>query len=175
MARVLTEPDFLHPNLLEWVDHNRKWLIWAGLTLIQNWLAAGRPHPSGKPLGSYQSWSSVIGGILEQAGIGGFLSNLEEFYEIADHEGTILRRLFASWVDKFGTKEVSTADLLPLAIEIDGLDIRGRDEGSQRKSLGRKLAKQRDRVIGDYRLVQSGTEHRAGRWQLLHTRMPLEI
>jgi putative DNA primase/helicase len=64
---------FHHENLREWVHTHRATLVWASLTLVQAWLAAGRPYPGVKPLGSYESWSRTIGGILQVAEIGGFL------------------------------------------------------------------------------------------------------
>jgi putative DNA primase/helicase len=63
---------FRHENLRQWVDENRAFLVWAAHTLIKAWIAAGRPKPMCKSLGSYEAWSSVIGGSLENAHIQGF-------------------------------------------------------------------------------------------------------
>lgn len=69
--------DFRHPNLSEWVEEHRPELVWAILTLIQNWVARGMQPWTGKPKGSFVAWSRVMGGILRDAGIRGFLENEE--------------------------------------------------------------------------------------------------
>jgi putative DNA primase/helicase len=119
------------------------------------------------PMYSLLWWSKVIGGILEAAGIPGFLSNLEEFYELADHEGAVLRAFVELWWEKYHSQDVGTVELLPIAKEIDGLDLHGKDDGGMRRSLGKLLAKQRDRVIGTARICMAGTVHRASRWKLI--------
>jgi hypothetical protein len=109
----------------------------------------------------------VIGGVLEAAGIPGFLSNLEEFYELADHEGAVLREFVGLWWDKYRSQDVGTVELLPIAQTVEGLDLHGKDDGGMRRSLGKLLAKQRDRVIGTARICMAGTVHRARRWKLI--------
>jgi putative DNA primase/helicase len=166
MDRPWLRTEFTHPNLLAWVTENRGRLVWSALVLIQHWLARGRPAPEKlTPLGSYEQWSKVMGGILAAAGIPGFLSNLEEFYELADHEGAVLRAFVELWWEKYHSQDVGTVELLPIAKEIDGLDLHGKDEGGMRRSLGKLLAKQRDRVIDTRRICMAGTVHRASRWK----------
>jgi hypothetical protein len=86
---------FKHPDLKAWVGENRGQVIAALLTLARAWFSAGQPAPASPVLGSYESWSTVIGGILEHAGITGFLSNLQNIYEKADEES-------AEWAEFLG-------------------------------------------------------------------------
>ncbi|MHB1134519.1 MAG: hypothetical protein ACYC4L_19270 [Chloroflexota bacterium] len=164
---------FRHSDLRVWVDAQRAQLVWSALTLAQAWLAAGRPTSQVKPLGSYEDWSRVMGGILQNAGIAGFLGNLSEFYEVADAEGAVLRQFVAMWWHKHGPKAVGTSDLFALALEIDGLDLGRGSERSQRTALGTLLAKQRDRVIGAYRVLAAGTIRRSSLYQLVPTGEPI--
>jgi len=60
-----------------------------------------------------------------------------------------------------------TSELFPLALEMDGFDLGKGSEQSQRTAFGKQLGKQRDRVIGDYRVVLAGKAKRANRWQLV--------
>ena len=83
---------FRHPNLLAWVWQNRARLVAACLTLGRAWIAAGMPRHQ-KTIGSFEGWAEVMGGILEVAGVPGFLGNLKEMYERADAEGGGLARL----------------------------------------------------------------------------------
>jgi putative DNA primase/helicase len=160
---------FKHPDLLGWVSENRGKFVWAALVLVQHWLAKGRPAPANlRPLGSFEQWSLVMGGILEAAGISGFLSNLEEFYELSDHEGAVLRAFVKAWWDKFDVKEVGVAELLPLALATDGFEINGKDEGGQRRSLGRALGHQRNRVIGTWRICKARVMDGKQQWKLIN-------
>ena len=124
----------------------------------------------GKPLGSYERWAAVIGGILQVAGIPGFLTNLDEFYEQADTEGTVWRQFVGVWWERFGQNAVGVADLFQLALTIDGLEIGGRTERAMQTVFGKKLGARRDRVIGDYRIAFAGTYRQAKQWRLLPTR-----
>jgi hypothetical protein len=66
---------------------NRGKIVAALLTMAQAWIAAGRPKGGNPTLGSFESWCSVVGGVLEYAGLKGFLGNLQEMYrDTADGE-----------------------------------------------------------------------------------------
>lgn len=67
-----------HPNLMDWVTSNRPNLIWACLTLIQNWVANGKVKQATPMLASYEGWAGVMGGILGAAGFNGFLEGQDE-------------------------------------------------------------------------------------------------
>lgn len=69
---------FKHADLRGWVEKNRGLLVWACLTLIQNWVAKGMPDSGAAVQASYENWSRVMGGILHEAGIGGFLGNRDK-------------------------------------------------------------------------------------------------
>jgi putative DNA primase/helicase len=155
-----------HPELLSWADAHRGRLVWANLILIQAWLAAGRPRFTGRVLGSYEHWAHVVGGILQHAGIPGFLDNLVEFYEQADVETAVWRAFVAAWWDAHGTNEVGTAELFPIARDLDGMELDGATEKAQRTAFGKALGRQRDRVVGEYRIGKTREVNRAARWRL---------
>ena len=98
---------FRHPDLMIWVRANRARLVAACLTLCQAWIAAGRPRGT-RTIGSYENWAQVLGGVLEVAGIEGFLGNLDEMMEASDAEGAVWRSFVSAWWDRFGTAEVGT-------------------------------------------------------------------
>lgn len=159
--------EFHHKDLRGWADENRSKLVWAGLVMVRAWVDQGKRPPTCAHLGSYEQWSHVVGGILETAGIKGFLTNLDEFYETADAEGSMWRQFVGLWWDTHGSKKVKAAGLFPLTTQVDGLDLSGKTERAQQTAFGKKLATLRDRVIGDYRVVHGGTEQRASLWRLL--------
>lgn len=159
--------EFKHKELMGWVDENRGDLIWAGLTMVQSWISNGNRPYSGKNLGSFEAWSRIIGGILEHNQIEGFLGNLTEFYDVADTEGATWRSFVSLWWDKFGTERVGAAVLFALALETEGMDLGNGNENSQKMVFGRALAKQRDRVIGEFTIKSAGTSQRLAQWKLM--------
>jgi hypothetical protein len=170
LERPWQRAEFRHPDLNTWVRANRGRLVAACLTLCQAWIARGRPR-GGKSIGSYENWAGVIGGILETAGIPGFLGNLEEMMAAADAEGDAWTALITAWWDRFGTAEVGTADLFELALACDPpLRMSGQTEQARRTSLGGSIKRMRDRIfkVGEVSLRLSSPRRVQGalRWQL---------
>ena len=159
---------FKHPDLKGWVNAHRGLLLWAILTLIRAWAAQGKPTVD-EVMGSFESWTNVIGGILKVAGIPGFLTNRDEVYAQVQVEGEPLRALVAVWWETYQGQRVGTDKLFDLAKEKRLLtDLRsGRQDHGARIALGRMLGTHRDRIIGDYRIRQAGTGHGGGlMWKL---------
>jgi hypothetical protein len=77
---------FKHKRLKQYVLSHRGELLAALLTLARAWFVAGRPEPNLTPVGSYEDWSVIVGGILQHAGIVGFLANSDQLYEQADSD-----------------------------------------------------------------------------------------
>ena len=166
---------FRHPELRQWVSAYRHELVAAALTVVQAWIAAGKPAPTGSSaLGMFESWSRVMGGILQVAGIPGFLSNLSDFYESTDTEGEMVRSFLAAWWEQYQDKELGVADLYRLCSSEDGriLDLGDGTERSQKTRLGKLLADLRDRhyQLEDdvtVRISLAGTLRRARQWRLV--------
>lgn len=150
-----------------WALERRPDLISAIIILIQSWLDAGRPSFNERPLGSFESWSAVIGGILEYAGITGFLANADELYEQADQQGSVLRSFIQAWETKHAESIVTTSVLVEVANGVDGLDLGNGNDRSQLTRLGTFLTRNRDRAVAGYyvrklRRSSAGTQQ----WQL---------
>lgn len=158
---------FRHNNLMEWVREHRGDLVRAGLVIVQSWIAGGRPAYSGKLLGSYEHWSRVLGGILNNAKIDGFLGNTKRFYDQADMETTVWRGFVEAWWDKKNSTPIGTGELLEIAREYDGIDLGNGTDHGQRIRLGKLLAARRDNVIGNYRITDGGVDHHAVQWCLM--------
>jgi hypothetical protein len=54
---------FLHPDLLSWIGRERNRLVTCALTLLRGYIVAGQPS-KGTVWGSFESWSSLIPGVL---------------------------------------------------------------------------------------------------------------
>jgi hypothetical protein len=152
---------FKHPKLRRWAKQNRGRLIWAALTLIQAWIATGMP-PGKTSLGSYESWSEVMGGILEVAGIPGFLGNMGRVYSEADQEVLAWGEFCIVWWEEFQSQQVTTDLLLGLATrKLLLVDLWGeRDNQGARVSFGKALSRMRDRIISGFRIRWAGEDTR---------------
>lgn len=100
-----------HPNLLHWISLHRKEYVEAILTIIMAWVNEGMPEFSGRTLASYESWSKVLGGIIEFIGVGGFLENIKEFKDSLDSELQIIKELLKSWWEQFGSKPMTASEI----------------------------------------------------------------
>ncbi len=142
---------FRHPLITEWAQENRSALVHAALTLIQAWIAAGQPLHETR-LGSFEKWSEVMGGVLDVAGIPGFLGNLNELYEASDGDGQLWREFTGTWWDAFRAEPKKVSDLTQFCEERDlMLNVRGDGSArSQQTRLGKALATKRDRVFNGF-------------------------
>ncbi len=118
MDKPETRSKFRHPDPHLWLSKNRPAVVESVLTLVVAWVAEGRPSYSGKnpPMGSFEGWTRVMGGILESAGIDGFLDNREEFTAQADSESGSINAFIAEWSLLHGTSLKSARELLSLAL-----------------------------------------------------------
>jgi hypothetical protein len=163
------EPNqFRHPCLIDYVKRHRAKLVWAALTMVQNWLASGKPSFSGRPLGSFEAWSRTVGGILQAAGIAGFLENQNEFYESADEDSLTARCFVQSWWETYQIQPVLAAALVSLAKDCELLPAQSDDPCLARR-LGRWLSKNEGRVFSNYRITRAGVHQRAILWRLSPT------
>jgi hypothetical protein len=172
---------FKHPDLKDWVRQNRGKIIAALLTLARAWFAAGRPKGAGPVLGSYEAWSSIVGGILENAGVVGFLGNLGSLYQFSDEEGTEWEEFLGRLVGIFGANPFTTGEL---TADLAKPDLRAslpddlaqdwnkrNDEVSFVRRLGKAFSGREGRRHGDseIRVERAGKEHRAQKWRVVRT------
>ena len=162
-----------HSNLLQFVREKRAEFIAAALTLARAWLDAGEPAPSAQPLGSFEDWTRVIGGIVQHAGYEDFMGNANELYEVADSDGATWRTFTTIWWEVHRDQAVTAKDLFNIATDLDGLNLgKSASERGQRTALGAQLRKRRDQVIGNFRIESAGIEHNAALWRLRQINKP---
>jgi len=112
---------FKHPDLLGWAKANRGGLIWACLTIIRSWQAAGSKPWSGNPPGSYDDWARIMGGLVEHIGGSTFLSNLDETYDRSVSDRDRECGFVQMWVETYGVDEIGSQELLLLSIKCEDL------------------------------------------------------
>lgn len=155
---------FRHPEIETWAATHRADLLWSLAVFVRAWLASGEPAPAVRPLGSFEAWTRVVGGVLEVAGYTGFLANRDEILEAADPDTAAWEGFAAAWWEQFTDRLVAVRELLGVA-EMQGVSVNGETERAQTASLGRALGARRDRFFGPYQIRRG--EGRARReWQL---------
>jgi hypothetical protein len=163
-------------RLPRWASEQRGDLIWAACTLIRYGLQGGRPTHT---LGSFEAWAELMSTILNGCGIAGFLGH-RRANTSTDPGAEQWAPVVTAWWETHGDALVTTSDLYSLLIN-QGIElpdcVRGETDEQKRVSLGKQLAKIRDRVFlvaqaGDwYRRVQvqRGEKSRTGasQWRLV--------
>jgi Bifunctional DNA primase/polymerase, N-terminal len=104
--------EFAIPDLNRWTKQNRGRLLWAYLTLTRHYFAEGRPTPEVKPIGMFEEWTEVVGGVLEAAGIHNFLANREELYETTTDAGADWYAFLSAWRGAYGESSKTTKALV---------------------------------------------------------------
>jgi len=173
--------DFKHPNLLSYVKERRGLLLAALFTLARSWHCAGCPPSKVKPLGSFEGWTQTIGGILEYAGIEGFLGNANELYEQADDESIQWECFLRACKETFGDNAVTSAEVDLRIVSDSSLqnslpdflaDARTNGKSDFKKLLGKALRKRADRQFGDdgLHVSRAGNDVRkkVAKWRFTH-------
>ncbi|OPX90290.1 MAG: hypothetical protein A4E53_01176 [Pelotomaculum sp. PtaB.Bin104] len=168
--------EFKHPHLTKYVKEHRGELLAAVYTLARSWIQAGRPAPvEAPPMGSFEDWREVIGGILEFGGLKGFLKNSAEIYENAEvNEG--IEELIETLHQELGEKAISTKQIQHLVTyESKFRDVLPGwldpgERGFTRK-LGRVLARKAGVIFTNgYKLEKCGVTHQAQLWKVCSVR-----
>jgi hypothetical protein len=150
---------FRHPKLLTWIRENRPALVAACISLVESWKAAGRPEGSAR-LGSYESWSAVLGGVLDVAGVPGFLQGREHLYEESNPEpgewGEVLEAVYAVHGSKPQHARMFLSAMQGLGTHVDLWE--GHKSLSQMQRVGRALLANRDRVFKGRRIRAAGID-----------------
>lgn len=98
------EREFAIADLKAWTREHRNELLWSLLVLIRNWVAAGSVPAARRQSDSYGQWESVVGGILDAAGIPGAFDAKSGQRAAAggDDEGTagVLEHLWGKFGDR---------------------------------------------------------------------------
>ena len=150
---------FRHADLASHVAQNRASLIGAVMTLIRHWLEQGRPPYAGScpPVGSFEGWTRVMGGLLETIGISGFLENRAALRSRADNDTTAWHGFVNDWWEAHGTASVGASDLFGLATEWLADRLGDGQERSQKTKFGRVLRSHLDRVYDGKKVTSGGT------------------
>ncbi len=181
IERPRQRTDFKINRLDAWSRQNRNQLVTAALVLIRNWTNEGQPSGDYQ-IGSFEDWAKIMGGILDTAGISGFLANRNDMFNKLDTERETWVGFLHHWYIAYQSNVVGTNELFSIASVYDptpsglpnppkGLDLLGDllgdgNERSRKIKLGKLISNKVDRVYDKYRIVSDGTFRRASQWRL---------
>jgi hypothetical protein len=155
---------FKHDPLEGWIKQARPMLVSSILTLVQHWLAQGRPEFTARTLGSYEAYVQIVGGVLQAAELDeGFLTATltERPFDFAtngippkDADEDLLR-FVKDWERTYGWQLVDTAKLLEVVprgfCTSPGVTL----ESVKNKTvaLGKFVQRNQGRTIGGFRIA----------------------
>jgi len=162
---------FVHTNLLPWIFQNRAGVIYNLLILVRAWQTRGQLQPATNTpdFGSFDSWRSVVGGILNACGIAGFLLNLEDARREADQESAVIRAFLEAWRTERGPGPVTATDLLVIGQRFFELP-KSVHPASIR--LGLILSKYENQVHDGWRIQRLPPSKGKTQWQLQVVSLP---
>ena len=114
-----TRAGFVHPRLLEWIQHERPRLISAALTLLRAYLVAGKPPQPIAPYGSFEGWSDLIRSALVWTGMPDPCAGREGLEAASDETFEAHRELLMAWHECYGKAEMT------LTMMIGDIQLRG--------------------------------------------------
>lgn len=188
-SRPFLREGFKIDDLKNWSAEHRGELLAAILTMARAWFVGGRKRFKGVPLGSYENWSLVIGGILEYARFENFLGNAFELYKEADGEATqwegflktlfdvfdgspftvaqVAERLRSKAWNELGTVLQPSDQAAALKAALPDYLVEASDrDGFFRRRLGKCFAEHCDRRFGESQvyLHRAGIKHNVQEW-----------
>jgi len=155
---------YKHDPIRGWAQQQHTELARAVLTIIRSWIAAGAPMAA-PSRDSFETWSHMIGGMIEHLGLPGFLGNEDEFFDAADAETGDWRAFVAAWWARHRDQPVRVRELLALAEENDliAFACAGQSDTARKSKLGKALNGLRGRKFEDLEVLITMDSHSKSR------------
>lgn len=127
---------YRHPDFNVWLKTNRAQIIGAILTLIQHWIVnTDCARFTERKQASFEDWAAKVGGVLQAAGVEGFLDNRREAMLDMDDAATMM--FLRHWWKKTGQEPINPNDLFQEADNIgsDLIDGNAEDRRTKQKFI----------------------------------------
>lgn len=175
---------FRHPDLRAWIDSRRPRLVWAALTLLRGFCAAGRPARGLRPWGSFERWSELVRGCLVWAEFPDPLDAHDALVAEADQDAEAVGALLAAveaFASETGKPVFTVADLLdalsrnagaycePLRDALALAELWKPGAAPDPHAVGRLFRQYTGRVIGGRKLAKLKKGNRGIRWAIEST------
>jgi hypothetical protein len=157
---------FRHENIEAWARANRGDLVHALLTIVQSWIAAGKPKGN-HAIGSYDSWAAVHGGILQHINVNGFLENRTEDRAITVSDDSAWTEFVEQWWVQYHGAPVGVADLFRIANDIETFPLgKSPTPRGQKTAFGIALTRNRNRVFNGREIEFVRSERNVAKYRL---------
>ncbi len=132
--------DFRHPDLWGYVTEHRRQILGCLLGAVRIWTDAGSPRGE-QPMGGFDEWAAVIGGIMKVLGFDDWMGNAGEWRDSADWRRSDLRALVKCWHERHGSGPVTVREALAIAEELElfGDVLIGKEGKALLTSFGMKV------------------------------------
>jgi hypothetical protein len=166
---------FKHPEIIKWTLENRIDIVAAILTIVRGWVSAGMPKSESLVnLGGYESYCSIVGGILAFMGVKGFLANLDKMYDEVDQDTPQWSGFLSTWAETIQDKPMTVNQLIEYLNSNPGFKatlpdtISDTDMRNYGRRLGIALSKRKDmKFPNDLSLITDGEFRRALKWKVV--------
>ncbi len=113
-----TRTDFVHHDIYRFITRpgKRREILSALIGMIEKWKDHGKPNGK-QPMGSFEEWAGVIGGVLEINSVKGWMENWRDWVVQSDPEGEDLRLLVATWAERMPHQSIHASMILELCEE----------------------------------------------------------
>ncbi len=165
---------FRHPDLRAWVRTHRTELATAALTVLRAYFVAGSPDLGLRSWGSYEAWSAVVRNALVWLGEP---DPGEARLDLPDTARDLTSRLVIGWAESFPSEAVPVAEAVRVLLRPENatrfetlraalteLADRPLDKASVH-SLGKRMERFRDRVVGGWALQKADGGNRGAVWR----------
>jgi hypothetical protein len=167
---------YRHVFPLEYAEEKRGDVLWALFVFIRNWIVNAGAEPFLKyKMGPYPEWSAITGGVLEAAGIPGFLegtmAQMSESEDWEDDIGELAKALFEGYRNKAGetlfrgsADWISVTEMIPVAGELELIE-KTQNAHKDREALQRLLHRAENAALPNgYKLIK---DHRKKTWKVI--------
>lgn len=144
--------NFRHPDIAAYAVQQRRHVLECMVGMVQNWLDAGQPVGA-MPMGGFDRWAAVVGGILAQAGFDGWLQNAAEWRASVDDFAGDLATLVDAWSRRDSIQ--SAKELFAMARELDVFPwtrTKPTEQGQLTSFSMSVLRRATNRVVGQFRI-----------------------
>jgi hypothetical protein len=162
--------DFVHVDLEEYLSEKRLEILGCLIGMVHRWQAAGMPRFTERPMGGFEDWAAVVGGILAYNGFVDWRTSDIRWQQVANTDQVELETFVAEWRARLSTPDEKKPAqwLYDLADEMDlfGKYRRASTEHGRRVSFSANvLSRHVDRPICGLYITNSKYGN-AKRWGL---------
>jgi hypothetical protein len=170
---------FRHPDIKRWTRDHRPELIAAALTLVRAWFIGERAeNASGRRFGSFERWGGMVGGILDNAGVEGFLGSLVEWRSETDYEATFWADHLHWLLREFEGAEFTVPEVVRRMNHSSHVEHPPRlvdhKAAGYNRALGMAYGRVKNRIMAGLQLVKTaGFAGHSNRWSVVDHRVSL--